>query len=76
MASMLNELKGLGQATAAMASKFILLDPILAAIVTELKSVSAAASAAKGAEGVSSPLLIALAGVAGGILVYFVTKMY
>jgi hypothetical protein len=76
MASMVNELKALGTVTAALAARFSDMDPILAAIVTELKSVSSAVSTSKGAEGVSIPVMISIAGAVGAALVYVLTHLH
>jgi hypothetical protein len=82
MQSMLHELKGLGEATVTITTRFAASDSLLAGIVKELKAVSDTVSAnsvgigvAKGAEGVSQPVLMAVAGVVGSILTYIALHM-
>jgi uncharacterized protein YeaO (DUF488 family) len=82
MQSMLHELKGLGEATVTITTRFAASDSLLAGIVKELKAVSDTVSAnsvgigtAKGAEGVSQPIMMALAGVVGSILTFVVMHM-
>ena len=82
MQSMLHELKGLGEATVTITTRFAASDSLLAGIVKELKAVSDTVPAnsvgigvAKGAEGVSQPVLMAVAGVVGSILTYIALHM-